>query len=49
MRTTPNFRMTKQQIEVLKVFAKGRGVYIQDYMDLVFEKLNEIDLMLYEN
>lgn len=46
-RTTPNFRMTKGQIEALKVIAKSRGEYIQDYMDLVFEKLHEIDLMLY--
>ena len=47
-RSSPNFRMTIQQKEALKTIARQRGEYIQDYMDLIFEKLHEIDLMLYD-
>lgn len=47
-RTSPNFRMTEQQKEVLKTIAKSRGEYIQDYMDLIFENLHRIDEVIYE-
>ena len=47
-RTSPNFRMTVQQKEALKTMARERGEYIQDYMDLIFENLHKIDVILYK-
>ncbi len=46
-KTSPNFRMTKEQKEKLKVKAKLRGEYLQDYMDKVFENLDKIDELIY--
>lgn len=47
-KTSPNFRMDDKQKIKLKETAKSRGQYIQDYMDLLFEKLDEIDKFIYE-
>ena len=47
-KTSPNFRMTKEQKDKLKSFAKNRGDYVQDYMDLLFENLDKIDVLIYE-
>jgi hypothetical protein len=47
-KTSPNFRMSKEQKDKLKEHAKLKGYYIQEYMDMIFDNLDKIDNLIFE-